>query len=254
MQIRAREIYALDDVGDLAERYGRALTSGLTIADVAGLARGVAGGHARGRDAGRRAGARHAASVTGWLMPEGGEGEAMKRFATALLFVLVAALPARAEIDIQTLTSPGGLQGLAGRGAFDSLRRAGDPLSRRHLARRAGQARGGQPDDRAARGRRRRDGRARLRDGPRGARRRLPVRCRAMTAFRSRPQVLTENRDEAMALLRAALIDPAVRRRRDRAGARPGAVASQEPGDRPERARSRRVQRDGLRRPPLRQL
>ncbi len=34
MQIRASEIYALDDVGDLAERYGRALTSGLTIADV----------------------------------------------------------------------------------------------------------------------------------------------------------------------------------------------------------------------------
>lgn len=34
MQIRASEIYALDDVGDLADRYGRALTSGLTIADV----------------------------------------------------------------------------------------------------------------------------------------------------------------------------------------------------------------------------
>ncbi len=34
MQIRASEIYALDDVSDVAERYGRALTSGLTIADV----------------------------------------------------------------------------------------------------------------------------------------------------------------------------------------------------------------------------
>ena len=34
MQIRAREIYALDDVSDLAERYGRALTAGLTLADV----------------------------------------------------------------------------------------------------------------------------------------------------------------------------------------------------------------------------
>ncbi len=34
MQIRAAEIYALDDVGDLAERYGQALTSGLTIQDV----------------------------------------------------------------------------------------------------------------------------------------------------------------------------------------------------------------------------
>ncbi|SMH46202.1 pitrilysin family protein [Maritimibacter sp. HL-12] len=34
MQVRASEIYALDDVGNLANRYGRALTSGLTIADV----------------------------------------------------------------------------------------------------------------------------------------------------------------------------------------------------------------------------
>lgn len=34
MQIRAAEIYALDDVGDVANRYGRALTSGLSIADV----------------------------------------------------------------------------------------------------------------------------------------------------------------------------------------------------------------------------
>ena len=34
MQIRASEIYALDDVSDVADRYGRALTSGLTIADV----------------------------------------------------------------------------------------------------------------------------------------------------------------------------------------------------------------------------
>ena len=34
MQIRAAEIYALDDVSDIANRYGRALTSGLTIADV----------------------------------------------------------------------------------------------------------------------------------------------------------------------------------------------------------------------------
>ncbi len=34
MQIRASEIYALDDVSDIANRYGAALTSGLTIADV----------------------------------------------------------------------------------------------------------------------------------------------------------------------------------------------------------------------------
>lgn len=34
MQIKASEIYALDDVGDFADRFGRGLTSGLTIADV----------------------------------------------------------------------------------------------------------------------------------------------------------------------------------------------------------------------------
>ncbi len=34
----------------------------------------------------------------------------MKRFATALLFVLIAALPVRAEIDIQTLSSPDGFK------------------------------------------------------------------------------------------------------------------------------------------------
>lgn len=34
MQIRASEIYALDDVQGIAQRYGAALTSGLTIADV----------------------------------------------------------------------------------------------------------------------------------------------------------------------------------------------------------------------------
>ena len=33
-QIRASEIYALDDVSGLANRYGAGLTSGLTIADI----------------------------------------------------------------------------------------------------------------------------------------------------------------------------------------------------------------------------
>jgi zinc protease len=70
MQIRASEIYALDDVGDLANRYGRALTSGLTIADVqewpdvlqAVTPEDVMAAAARVLD---RRGA-----VTGWLMPE----------------------------------------------------------------------------------------------------------------------------------------------------------------------------------------
>jgi len=74
MQIRAAEIYALDDVGDLADRYGRALTSGLTIEDVqawpevlqAVTPENVMQAAATVLD--RRA------AVTGWLVPEGGEG------------------------------------------------------------------------------------------------------------------------------------------------------------------------------------
>ena len=34
MQMRASEIYARDDVGALANRYGQALTQGLSVADV----------------------------------------------------------------------------------------------------------------------------------------------------------------------------------------------------------------------------
>jgi len=74
MQIRASEIYALDDVGDLANRYGRALTSGLTIADVqawpevlqAVTPEDVMAAAARVLD--------KRGAVTGWLMPDGMEG------------------------------------------------------------------------------------------------------------------------------------------------------------------------------------
>jgi zinc protease len=34
MQIRSSEIYALDDISNVANRYGSGLTSGLTIADI----------------------------------------------------------------------------------------------------------------------------------------------------------------------------------------------------------------------------
>ncbi len=34
-QLKASQIYARDDVGDLANQFGRALTSGLTVEDVA---------------------------------------------------------------------------------------------------------------------------------------------------------------------------------------------------------------------------
>jgi zinc protease len=74
MQIRASEIYALDDVGDLADRYGRALASGLTIADVQSWpdllqAVTIDDVMAAARDVLDKR-----ASVTGWLVPEGGEG------------------------------------------------------------------------------------------------------------------------------------------------------------------------------------
>ncbi len=70
MQIRAREIYALDDVADLAERYGRALTSGLTLEDVRSWPEVL---QAVTPDDVMRV-AREVltprASVTGWLMPK----------------------------------------------------------------------------------------------------------------------------------------------------------------------------------------
>ncbi len=70
MQIRAQEIYALDDVQGIAQRYGEALTSGLTIADVeawpdvlqAVTPEDVLGAARRLFDRRR--------SVTGWVMPE----------------------------------------------------------------------------------------------------------------------------------------------------------------------------------------
>lgn len=73
MQIKASEIYALDDVGDLADRYGRALTSGLSVADVqawpevlqAVTPEDVMAAAAEVLDKRR--------SVTGWLVTEGGE-------------------------------------------------------------------------------------------------------------------------------------------------------------------------------------
>ena len=70
MQIRAREIYALDSVRSLAERYGDALTSGLTLDDVRAwpdVLQAVTPEDVM-RVAGEVLDMR--ASVTGWLMPE----------------------------------------------------------------------------------------------------------------------------------------------------------------------------------------
>ncbi len=75
MQIRADEIYAQDDVREIGERYGRGLTSGLTIADVQAwpdvlqqvTPEEVLAAAQRLLDPKR--------SVTGWIMPEGENGE-----------------------------------------------------------------------------------------------------------------------------------------------------------------------------------
>ncbi len=73
MQIRASEIYALDDVQGLAQRYGEALTSGLSLDDVRDwpdVLQSVTPDDVM-RMAAEVLDTR--ASVTGWLMPEKGE-------------------------------------------------------------------------------------------------------------------------------------------------------------------------------------
>ena len=72
-QIRASEIYAQDDVGNIARRYGAALTSGLTVADVQAWPRILeAVTEAEIMAAAARIFNRDTA-VTGWAMPEGAE-------------------------------------------------------------------------------------------------------------------------------------------------------------------------------------
>ncbi len=73
MQIRAAEIYALDDVGDLADRYGRALTSGLTIADVQAWPDVLQAVTVDDVTAAAKRVFDRRAAVTGWLMPAGEE-------------------------------------------------------------------------------------------------------------------------------------------------------------------------------------
>ena len=74
MQIRASEVYAQDNVDGIANRYGRALTSGLTIEDVqawpAILDAVTAEDIIQAASLLRRE-----ASVTGWLMRPEGEAE-----------------------------------------------------------------------------------------------------------------------------------------------------------------------------------
>lgn len=74
MQIRAREIYALDDVGDIGNRYGEALTSGLTIADVKAWPEVLQAVTPDDVMRVAREVLEAPGSVTGWLQPEDGEG------------------------------------------------------------------------------------------------------------------------------------------------------------------------------------
>jgi zinc protease len=67
MQYRAAEIYARDDVDRIANRYGRALTSGLTVADVQVWPAIVQAVTAEEIQEAARAVLRREASVTGWL-------------------------------------------------------------------------------------------------------------------------------------------------------------------------------------------
>ncbi len=73
MQIRASEIYELDDVSDLADRYGRALTSGLTIADVQAWPDVLQAVTAEDVLAVAEKVLVRRQAVTGWLLPDSGE-------------------------------------------------------------------------------------------------------------------------------------------------------------------------------------
>lgn len=68
LQLRAAEIYALDNVDGIANRYGRALTSGLTIADVKAWPDILQSITPDQIMAAAREVLRPEASVTGWLM------------------------------------------------------------------------------------------------------------------------------------------------------------------------------------------
>ena len=68
-QIRASEIYARDNAQSLARRYGQALTSGLTVADVQGWPDALQAVTEDDVMAAARAVLDPRRSVTGWLMP-----------------------------------------------------------------------------------------------------------------------------------------------------------------------------------------
>ena len=74
-QIRAEAIYGLDDQAGQARRYGAALTSGLTVADVQAWPDILAAVDAEDVVAAAKMVFDKRKSVTGWLMPEKGDAE-----------------------------------------------------------------------------------------------------------------------------------------------------------------------------------
>ncbi len=73
LQLRAAEIYALDNVDGIANRYGRALTSGLTIEDVKAWPDILQSITPEQIMAAAREVLRPESSVTGWLMRDGAQ-------------------------------------------------------------------------------------------------------------------------------------------------------------------------------------
>ena len=112
MQLRAEQIYARDSADSVGNRYGRALTSGLTVEDVrawpdilqAVTEDDIIAAAQRVFDIDK--------SVTGWLMRP--QNEAANDEVSPMIRVLMAAivafvaLPAKAEIAIQEVISPAG--------------------------------------------------------------------------------------------------------------------------------------------------
>ena len=193
--MRAAEIYELDSQQGRARRIGAALATGLTLDDMAawpGLLQAVTPADVQ---AAARAVFRPEASVTGWLTAEDGDNEAPSP--RALLACRALALPARAEIEIQAVTSPGGITAwlyeehsmpilnieasFRGGAALDPTGREGAAsLMAALLGEGAGDAR-----------------RHRLRRGARGAGGPARLQCAGCDSVDVSAQVLTENRDAA---------------------------------------------------------
>ena len=112
-QVQASRIYEEDSVQGLARSYGAALTSGLTVDDVQKLARCDRGHNARGcHGVGAPSvhGNQQCDRVSDPTRSPHPGGEPMIGRFTAFVTAAFLALPAAADIDIQEVTSPGGIE------------------------------------------------------------------------------------------------------------------------------------------------